>query len=255
MLRIRKQWVSSLAVLGVLAVAATQAQAGFTTVQKSKRKSEATHEQILERVYGGNFSAAGDGVSYTNDAGVTVSRLADNGSGQTDESWDADVQSAKAVASFARQKQSFGYFGGASGGDFTKMFDVAGKNFDVAGAATDVSLDGAVRFGRGENVGKAFSSLAGENRDGQDHLVSYQVTGLDEETPTFLLFWEDKAGKNSDWDYNDMVVEVQTAAAAAAPGTGEPLLIPVPSAAWTGLSGLLGLGAIAGFKKVRRGVA
>jgi len=40
----------------------------------------------------------------------------------------------------------------------------------------------------------------------------------------------------------------------ANPGT-QPTPIPLPSAAWTGLSGLLGLGLVAGFKKARRRLA
>lgn len=247
----RKGWVAAVAVIGLSAFVADQAQAGFTEIGQSKRRREANHEQILEHVFDANLAA--DGVNFSG-GGITATRLQDTGNGgNTDEVWNVDVVRAHAEASFARKKQSFGYFGGAEGSAFTKLFDVAGRNFAVDGGTTEsVSIDGAIRFARGERSPRnAFSSDADENRDGRDHLITYLVSGEGVASPTYMLFWEDKTGRGSDWDFNDLVVRLETEAGGVGPG-GEPVAVPVPAAAWMGLTGLLGLGAV---RKARRWLA
>jgi len=235
------RWASSLALLCTIAVASSDVRAGFTPINFShspRNSREATHEQILEHTYGGDFTA--DGVNFSNGS-VTVTRIDDS----ADQTWTQQASSARAVAAFAKHKQAFGYFQGDSGGSFNKLFEVSGNQFDVDGSVTDSRLDGSIRFGRNENIGRAFSSLAAENRDGKDHLVSYKVSGPDNlQAPTYLLFWEDKWGKNSDFDFNDLVVEVSTA--------GQPLLIPLPPAAWSGIAGLAMLGLLTASKRARR---
>jgi hypothetical protein len=237
---IHSRWLSAVALVGLVAFGSSQTRAGFTDINHSnspRNSKEATHEQILEHAYGGNFTASG--VNFSNGS-VTVTRIDDN----ADATWTQQITSARAVASFARRKQAFGYFQGAGGESFNKLFSVSGSQYDVTGGAGDIDLNGTLKFGRNENVGKAFSSLASDNRDGKDHLVSYKVTGADGTNPTYLLFWEDKWGRNSDFDFNDLVVEVTAAS--------DALLIPLPPAVMSGLGGLAMLGMFTGWKRARR---
>jgi len=253
MLRLfRKSWRAPAALAGavLLAAVASDAEAGFTAVRQPKKKSEVSHEQILERVYGGNFVADPAGLSFSNESGVTVTRLEDDGA-RGDAVWSGHVVSAKAVASFGRNRRTASYFGGTSGGQFTKLLDASGSKFDVSGATqADADLDGSLAFARvrGRRAAQTFSLVASANRDGMDHLVTYEVKGGGAAgESTYLLCWEDKFSRRSDRDYNDMVVEVKTAngtVASAAALSAEPLLIPLPSGMWSGLGGLLGLGAI-----------
>jgi hypothetical protein len=240
-----KKWILSAAIAGAIAaVGGANAQAGFTQIGAT-RKTEATQEQILEHTYGGDFVA--NGTNFSNGS-VTATRLDDD----NDAVWaKTDISSARTVAAFAKRKQSFGYFGGSSGGEFQKLFDVSGTTgFDVSGSAAGLGsvLDGSIRFGRGEKLTKAFSSLSSENRDGRDHMITYKVSGLEgQNEPVYLMFWEDKWGKRSDFDFNDLVVEAKGVA-------GQPLLIPLPAAAWSGLGSLAGLGMLMGWKRGRRWV-
>jgi hypothetical protein len=238
-------------VVGALAAGASVAEAGYTAVKQPKRRSEAGHEQILERVYGGNFVSDASGLSFSNESGVTVTRVEDDGVARTDQTWSGRHVSARAVAAFSRKQKTAGYFGATSGGEVKKVFDVSGRRFDVAGAGESV-VENDLRLGRDADAVRTFSSVASANRDGMDHLVSYEVKGLSaQQASVYLLCWEDKFSKRSDRDYNDLVVEVRAGEAASEAAMAEPLLIPLPPAAWTGLGGLLGVGVVSRMRKIR----
>src|SRR5207253_6215587 len=105
----------------------------------------------------------------------------------------------------------------------------------------EVPMGMPYRLGRG-GEGNLFSSNQADNVDKRDHLVTYEIGGLPGQpanVTTRVLFWEDLPAPSSDFDFNDFVVELKTDPPLGA-GTA-PLLIPLPPAAWTGLSGLLGL--------------
>ena len=120
---------------------------------------------------------------------------------------------------------------------------MSGRKFDVAGAgASGTEVDGELLLATGRGrCAKVFSSAVASNPDGMDHLVTYQVNGTGQPASVYLLCWEDKFAGKSDRDYNDLVVEVQAAEIAARAPFTQPLLIPLPPPAWTGLAGLLGL--------------
>ena len=237
-----KRWVISAAVLGAMALGASRADAGFSVIGKSKKASEATHQEILQNRFGTTFEQNGESFSGAN--GINVTRVDDS----QDQSFTGDVNSVSVIAAFARKSQSFGFFD--STGGYHRLLKVEGRNFDVTGEADSENplsgLGDTVVFGRGGGDPK-FSADASQNPDGADHLVTYRVTGANVAPGTTLLFWEDSAGRQADFDYNDLVVEITA--------SGEPLLIPLPAAAWSGLSGLVGLGVLAGYKKVRRRLA
>ena len=215
--------MTSAAAAGVLALAPADAKAAYTQV-RPPAYLEDSHESIFENLYGGDFAA--DGVNYTNGV-ITAERvddwLPDNGTmglvdgvpGEAaDQVWHDGFTTARARARFARLSQSFGFFEGESGGDYTNLFDVTGSRYAVTGSAMLTDMRGLIwRWGRDRGGTGTHSSLPSENPDGLDHLITYQIQGLDRPETTWLLFWEDRNigvgdQPNSDRDINDLVVEV-----------------------------------------------
>ena len=227
---------SLLAALG-LSLGAAEAQAGFTTINPP-RGEEKTQEEILEHVYGGDFIASA--LNFSNGT-ISASRIEDTDTGLTDQIWSDAVVSATAEAVFAKYGQSFGYLAGTDDSTYTNLFDVAGKGFDAAGSATVDLSNQTWRWARNGETGVR-SSQDSDNRNDRDHLTTYEIAGLDDGATTWLLFWEDKA-INSDRDFNDLVVELKTASATP---------LPLPPAAWMGLSTLLGGGIVSQLRKLRR---
>lgn len=237
----------TLNIVGVSAafsVAATTL-AGHTTIN-APASGELGHESILEGIYGGDFSSSGlDFTGSGASAGISALRMDDFGiggpldaasatvGGADDEVWTGGSITATAKARYAGDNQSFGYFGGASGGSFTPLFAVGSSGFSVTGSGAIDFGGGDWRWGRGANAAGPHSSLAADNPDGADHMVTYMITGLSNGAArTWLLFFEDRNQPHGDFDYNDLVVEVQA--------------IPTPMAAG------LGAAALAGFTTRRR---
>jgi hypothetical protein len=118
---------------------------------------------------------------------------------------------------------------GESGGSAELLFGVTGNCFDVSGSASNLSLGGKefrfVRTGEGET----FTSSDADNIVGHDQMVTYHLTGNG--LNRYLLFFEDaSAMQSSDWDFNDLVVEIDGAS---------PHAIPLPPAIWSGLAMLV----------------
>jgi len=235
-----RRWVAAFALLGATLTggAGGVARAGFTPVNQHPPPREPNQEQILEHVYGGNFKS--DGVNFSNGT-VTAMRIDD----ADDTTWTQQVASVRPLANFAKRKQALGFFEDTHGAS-KPLFAVTGSKYDVSGGAIvpGARLNGEIRAGRYENVERAFSSLPSQNRDHLDHLVSYRLSGPEIEQPTYVLFWEDKLGPKSDFDFNDLVVEVTA--------KSDPLMIPLPPAAWSGLAGLAMIGLVGGSKRARR---
>jgi len=231
-------------VAGALALMCPVAEAGYTAVKEPKRKVGVSHERIIERVYGGNFVSDPTGLSFSNESGITVTRLQDGPAG--DAALSGKVVSARAVAAFSGRRKTAGYFGIRSGGDVQTLLAPAGRQFDVTGAGRSATpADGEFVLVKG--AGKAprtFSSVASSNRDRMDHLVTYKVKGTAQQASVYLMCWEDKFAGRTDRDYNDLVVELQVGEAAAREAMSQPLLIPLPPGAWTGLAGLLSVGLL-----------
>jgi hypothetical protein len=228
----------ALVVATLIGAAGGVARGGFTPVNQHPPPHEPGQEQILEHVYGGDFHA--DGLNFTNGA-ITLSRIDD----ADDSTWSQSVGSVRPLANFAKRQQASGFFEDADGST-KRLFSVTGSKFDVSGgaAAPGIKLNGGIKIGRSENVRRAFSSLASENRDHLDHLVSYRLSGPEIQNPAYVLFWEDKLGPKSDFDFNDLVVEVAA--------KSDPLMIPLPPAAWSGLVGMALVGMIGGYRRARR---
>ncbi len=242
-----------LAAVGLSLLGAGKASAGFTNVVPPS-KTEQTHEQVLEHVYGGNFTASGK--DYSNGS-ITALRIDDTLAGgslnsvtggpgsASDQVWSGGVISATAKARFAKFSQAFGYLAGSTGSTFSSLFNVSGSGFDAAGSAT-VDLSGKTfRWARDGESGLRSSQNA-DNSDGLDHLVTYKITGAKDNRSTWMLMWEDRAGAGADRDFNDLAIEVK-----ASGGTPPPVTsIPLPPAVWSAL-GMMAFGMIGGAKRLK----
>ena len=77
--------------------------------------------------------------------------------------------------------------------------------------------------------------------------MTYLLTGEGITDTTYVLFWEDKTKQQrSDFDFNDLAVEVKLT---------NPVIVPLPAAAWSGLIALAGGALVTGYRKSRRTMA
>jgi len=227
------KFVGALAAMGLYVLTATNAHASFTTIN-APAKGEVGQGAILANEYGGSFSA--NGVNFSNGS-ITATRVV-----QEDVPV-LDILSAKAIGSFAAYSQGFGY---SANGSVTNLFNVTGKKFNATGSVGVVDLPSEYNFVR-TGQGSTVSSDRADNADGKDHLVTYLLTGNGVKADTYVLFWEDKLVKQgSDFDFNDLAVEVRF---------GTPTVVPLPTAAWSGLATLAGGALMTGVKKARRKMA
>lgn len=239
----------ALAAVAIIAGPATDAGAANSRIGASIGGSEPSHQQILENLYGGSFTRSGDDFS---NGQVDVQRLGDDGAGAGREQiFQPEFVSARAVASFARNSKTFGTVD--ESGRFQALLST---HRNAAESAGPVDLRGAGLSNTLlalQSGGSTFTSDRTLNPNGADQLVSYTVktrNGANTASSSpdgFLLFWEDSASDASDYDYNDLVVQVN----AADPGSAN-VLIPLPAAAWSGLMLMGAVGAAAGIKRIRR---
>src|SRR5262249_38676730 len=134
-----------------------------------------------------------------------------------DSVWQDGVINVSAEARFAGYAQKFGFFAGTdAGAPYINLMDVGGTGYGVTGTVQNLDI-GAIthlwRWGRAGD-GSTFSSRPSDNPDALDHMVTYRVDGLGNGyDATWLLFWEDlRSNQSSDWDYNDLVLEVNVVA-------------------------------------------
>lgn len=220
-----------------IALGASQAHAGFTTVNPAPA-SEAGHAAILGNAYGGSFSALSDGLSFSNGT-ITASRVDDaaNKGPFAPVSFDA-----RALAAFSSATQSFGIY---SGGVFSTLFTLTGTGFNATGSGQGAPI-ASFEFAR-TGAGAQYRSDEAGNPDGADHIVTYAITGLGDGKMTRVMFFEDSKAPKGDFDFNDMVIEVSRPDPSAAPA----LAIPLPPAVWTGLCSL-GVVALVGARRLGR---
>jgi hypothetical protein len=216
---------------------AATAHAGFTAINPTPYAAEQNIDQVLSHVYGGSFLASGN--DYSNGV-LTAQRVDDS----TDQGFTGIVLSIKALARFAGFDQTFGY---VKDGVFHAAMTTSGTGYGITGSLTgplDLS-DGvysAARTGGGTTVAADDSF----NSDGLDHMVSYELIGLNPQVRTFVLFFEDLMGPSADRDFNDLAVEVTTA-------NSQPIAVPLPGSIGMGLATLAG--AFAFRKRIRATMA
>ncbi len=198
-----KAW-GLMGVCTLILIAAGPAGAAIITPVQPPSPDEETHAQILSHVYGGTFNLT-DSVSYSNGP-ITAQRVDD----EFDRFFNSGPYNAQAQAVFAWRSQTFGYLPGESGGSFHTLITVTGSDYNVQGTAEDIDLDGIIRFARWDRD-YLVTTRPLDNSDGLDHVVTYQIQGLDTNETVLMLFFEDSPASDryADFDYNDLVVEVR----------------------------------------------
>jgi hypothetical protein len=138
-------------------------------------------------------------------------RIAIRISDRKDIIWSGNIVSATALGAYSLSSQAFGYFPGSSGGSYTNLFNVSGSNADASGGVGTTSMPATYRLGRTGSNGVTLSSNPLENLEKRDHMITYQIKGLPGQPAnqtTYVVFWEDTPNTSSDFDFNDLIVEL-----------------------------------------------
>jgi len=219
------------AITAALVLSAGAASAQYTGVH-SAPWGEKNHSQILSSALGGSFAAA-TSKDFSNGT-VYADRIKDSAwYSDNDQVWDAGTYHATMVAREAAYKHTFGYVEGKKNnlGAFTGVL-----RSDEIGSKATISLDKDFRWAIKNDQahgGHLFTSRDNDNPDCDDHMTSYKLL-RDGKLFGYALFFEDLK-YCSDKDYNDVAVILT--------------LVPTPQAAMMGLTGLGGLGLLAGRRR------
>ncbi len=234
----RKTSFRTPALLGFLALAA--APAAFSTpVNVSAASGEATLEDIF-----GNLVVSGDAPD------VLADQYAHDEQWQHANSGNASATMIIELAGF-RNRNIFGIYDTANPASYVALFDGAdgsgaragiSRSFDGASYTYTVGdLDTYMLMGQMVTASPTFGfflltpqnnmfySEAARNADGADHMVAYQGSGQTIDLPTvgqlpwnengFVLAWEDLSASSWDYDYNDMVLMVESVTGVPEPGS------------------------------------
>lgn len=242
--------------LTFLGLPATIAAGGTTPVNVVTPSDNVSVIDILNNTYGGSFAGSVGGVLSNGtvtaarfndfmagplDSGTTSLQLG-SGVGDTDQVWRDGTVAFSARAVFAGYDQYFGYrLGTAPGSGATAGMKVNGFGFAVTGAGNwfvgpgdfQWLRAGVNNFQNTSNQGLVYSSIAANNLDSVDHMVTYAISGPGLGT-RYMLFWEDlpalRGTLPGDYDYNDLAIELVVA-------------IPLPTGAALSGAALLALAA------------
>lgn len=246
--------------LAMFSICSSMASANLTSIN-APFGIEATHAQIFANSYGGVFAPGPNGAAVYSNGTITATRIDDTigktGIGNnlnlvtggpnpltTDQIWEDGIAITSAEAKFAGYAQQFGYDDGAG---YVNLFNVTGSGFNVGGSASHHFSQGVPWNWMRAGTGNMYYSENARNIDMLDHMVTYQITGLNTSDSVWMLFWEDRPGAlrssgGSDRDFNDLVVEIRGTVAN---------IVPVPGAVI-----LCGIGmAISGLASRRRSLA
>ncbi len=217
-------------------LAAGAATAQYTNVRLLEN-GEANHAQILASALGGTFSAAASR-DYSNGT-IYADRMKDSAHNSigTDRYWAAGTYHAKMVASEAGYSHTFGAVAGTYGGGNLGGYQ-AFLDSDQIGSEATITMNQDFRWAIDVDGGKhqkdtIFTSRDWDNAGSLDHMVSYKLL-RDGNLFGYALFFED-IKYCPDKDYNDVAVILT--------------LVPTPQAAMMGLTGLGGLGLLAGRRR------
>jgi hypothetical protein len=207
-----------------------------------------TTESILE-----HLSAAGGAL-----AGATFTRLNDIPP-VNDQLWQfvtGNTGTALITARFAGDVSQFGTAAPnapAGPGNFTPAFDGSNNPLFIVGSGYNATFNTAAdgsgtstttatftgsnpfAFALHDTNGnpannKFYSSVQALNADGNDHMVTFQVTNADGSSGGYLLAFEDRSVTNgTDFDHNDAVIQVQGVTPTPEPATMIMALTALPA--------------------------
>ena len=239
------RWIKSLAIAALVGLGVSNANANFTTF-KAPPVNEASQMDILSHSYGVNFHKVGDDY-YAGT--VTAKRVDDNMTftgpmslngghigDATDQSWCGNTFSVKTLAAFSYNTQQLGC---VDSNGYHSVLDVTGYGYNATGETTHNMNGATFNWARTGNSGTQ-SSLKNMNSDGRDHMVTFEIAGLQgQSSPIWVMFWEDLdltsnlPLKRSWADYNDLCVQIMKCDNVAA--------VPLPPATWGGLATMAGM--------------
>jgi hypothetical protein len=226
------------AVLGTLALVAAPA-AFATEINVSGANGEATLEDIFA-----SLVVSGDAPD------VAADQYAHDELWEHANSGNASATMIIELAGF-RNRNIFGIYDSADPGNYVTLFDGAdgsgaragiSRSFDGTNYTYTVGdLDTYALMGQMVSDSPTFGfflltpqnnwfySEASRNADGADHMVAYQGEGQTLNLPTvgelpwngngFILAWEDLMASSWDYDYNDMVLMVESVTGVPEPGS------------------------------------
>ena len=208
------------AALLVVALTAPTAAAQFTYVAPPPGK-ELGHGDLLARALGESVSRSGK----FDFVGSNTSAIRTGG----DSWWDAGTYKATMIGREAGYKHTFGTL---QDGKFEGLL----RSTETGSSAT-VTMDDefawAIRNDK-KNGGDTYSSVAKQNWDKLDHMVTYTLFEGGSKLG-YAIFFEDIGGHCSDRDFNDVAVMLS--------------IVPAPHAALLGLAGMGGLGLATGRRR------
>ena len=192
--------------------------------------------QILPNL-GGEPSLEGDGGVLDLLYGLGNLLRMDDG---VDEMWgNTRVASVRVVAKHSGYRETLGYLPGEHGDAFVPLVSAPDNGLmsaEFTFSAADSGPD--FRWGLDPNgAGVApgiWSSSAGDNADGRDHMVTWRVTGVvnhpDNPIGAFVIGFEDLVDLG-DGDYNDLVAEVRGVTDGPLPGeaVASAVVLPAPA--------------------------
>lgn len=225
-------------VLIVLAAGALGAHAAVSPGGVSSSSGDLSESQTLPNVDSASLTQSHDDF-FDNSKGVE--RLAARSGAE--QIFQGELSSVKAVADFSRGTQTLQ---AADGDSVAPLMTATGGGLKPPAAASLTSADLSETIFALQSDAGAFPAAAS---GGLDSLFASTVAGR-APRKAMLMFWEEADGSDGDVSYSDLAVE----AVAAAGGRGNTgnVLIPLPAAAWSGLSLMGGVGAMAGLRRLRQ---
>ena len=108
-----------------------------------------------------------------------------------------------------------------------------------ASAASSSPAQAESSFGCGQEANRVYPAVPG--------------AGTEDVAADYIVSWEDRLGHRAERSLDDMVIEIRLPEGAdqTASVVSEPLLIPLPSALWSGLSSFVCLGVLGVVKRSR----
>jgi hypothetical protein len=176
-----------LSLVGTCLLGANSAQAAFTTIGVSSGINEPTQAEIMSSFLGGSFTPVGE--NFTNGT-VTATRVDDD----LDHTWTNSGNPA--------------FISGTTALTDTVTYDAAQSKYVLS-----------------RNGGITFTSDPADNFDGNDHMITYEISGA---VSGYMLFFEDTKLLDHDFDFNDVVL-------------GTVHAVPLPAAFYGGIVCLGGL--------------